>query len=419
MSKNKSTFLRTFSKLALSVLLIALLSLASPGVARAATITVNSTADNTTAGDGNCTLREAIANGDSDTTSGDCTAGSGDDTITFAPGIAGGTITLGGTELTISSNLTITGPSAGMTIDGNNASCVFNISSGTVEMSSLTITNGNGTGSGPGAGGIRNLGTLTLNSVTVSNNTVSGFGGGIISANTLTLNNSTISGNTSGSGGGGIADQDSTNIINNSTIYNNSTTAAGGGGGLDMFGSSSTTNIKNSILAGNSNGSGANNVVTSGGATVTSQGYNLESGTDAGFTEPTDLQNTDPKLLALADNGGPTQTHALDNGSPALEQIPFGTNGCGTTYTTDQRGYARPGTKNQPTNKCEMGAWEAQTGDPTAITLRGFSARSAGGGMAFPGPVALAAVFVVGLLAVILHLRSAQTIRAKGGQRES
>jgi len=55
------------------------------GPAYAATITVNSTADNLTASDGNCTLREAIrnANSNSDTTSGDCTAGSGADIITL------------------------------------------------------------------------------------------------------------------------------------------------------------------------------------------------------------------------------------------------------------------------------------------------------------------------------------------------
>ena len=87
--------------------------------------------------------------------------------------------------------------------------------------------------------------------------------------------------------------------------------------------------------------------------------------------------NADPKLLALADNGGPTWTYALDDGSAALEQIPTGANGCGDTYTTDQRGYARPGTRNDQVNKkCEIGAWEAQATDPTAITLRRFAART-------------------------------------------
>jgi hypothetical protein len=85
---------------------------------------------------------------------------------------------------------------------------------------------------------------------------------------------------------------------------------------------------------------------------------------------------TDLRLLALADNGGPTWTHALDNGSVALEKIPEGTTGCGTpSFTTDQRGYARPGTRNSQTIKmCEIGAWEAQASDPTAITLRDLTA---------------------------------------------
>ncbi len=58
-------------------------------VAYAATITVNTTADNLTAGDGKCTLREAIrnANADADTTSGDCPAGSGVDQINLPAGV--------------------------------------------------------------------------------------------------------------------------------------------------------------------------------------------------------------------------------------------------------------------------------------------------------------------------------------------
>ncbi len=64
-------------------LFLGVLSLTS--IASAATITVNTDADNTTAGDGVCTLREAInnSNGDVDTTSSDCTPGAGADTIVF------------------------------------------------------------------------------------------------------------------------------------------------------------------------------------------------------------------------------------------------------------------------------------------------------------------------------------------------
>jgi MYXO-CTERM domain-containing protein len=62
-------------------------------------------------------------------------------------------------------------------------------------------------------------------------------------------------------------------------------------------------------------------------------------------------------------------------------------------YTTDQRGYARPGTRNDQVNKkCEVGAWEAQASDPTAIVLRGLTATPAAA-----GPVGLAAVLALGL----------------------
>ena len=83
-------------------------------VAHAAVITVNSTADNLTAGNGFCTLREAImnANSDTDTTGGDCVAGSGPDTIS----VPAGTYTLSlGSALMINQNLTISGASVGST----------------------------------------------------------------------------------------------------------------------------------------------------------------------------------------------------------------------------------------------------------------------------------------------------------------
>ena len=89
----------------------------------AATITVNSTADNTTAGDGQCTLREAIANVNAagDTTGGDCAAGTGSgDTIVFNLTLPA-TITLTtNTELAITRDVTIRGPTTGaLAIDGN------------------------------------------------------------------------------------------------------------------------------------------------------------------------------------------------------------------------------------------------------------------------------------------------------------
>lgn len=86
----------------------------TPSAVQAATITINSTADTEIAGDGDCTLREAItnANGDTDASGGDCTTGSGADTITFNIGGGGPqTIMLGSVLPIITDQLTIDGSS--------------------------------------------------------------------------------------------------------------------------------------------------------------------------------------------------------------------------------------------------------------------------------------------------------------------
>ena len=83
-------------------------------------------------------------------------------------------------------------------------------------------------------------------------------------------------------------------------------------------------------MANNAGGNCAGKPVTS------VLGFNFDSGTTCGLTEPTDLTNTDPQLGPLADNGGPTLTHALLDGSPAIDK---GFND--TCEITDQRG--KPG----------------------------------------------------------------------------
>ena len=103
-------------------------------------------------------------------------------------------------------------------------------------------------------------------------------------------------------------------------------------------------NISTSIVAGNTSDDCS--------VPVTDQGYNLEGGSSCSFTTSTDLQNTDPKLAsALASNGGPTQTLALLDGSPAINHIP--SSAC--SVSTDQRGVSRP-----QGPACDMGAFEFQ-----------------------------------------------------------
>lgn len=136
--------------------------IALPGRTLAATIVVNSTDDTAVASDGKCTLREAInnANSNTDTTSGDCTAGSGADTITFS---VSGTITLGSTLPTVNSadGLTIDGGEH-ITISGNSSVRVLIVDSpGVLTLENLTVEDGNAGSPGSG-GGILNNGILTL-----------------------------------------------------------------------------------------------------------------------------------------------------------------------------------------------------------------------------------------------------------------
>ena len=125
----------------------------------------------------------------------------------------------------------------------------------------------------------------------------------------------------------------------------------------------------NSILAAQSNGV---DCVSEGGAVVESQGYNIESGTTCGFTATGDQQNVSAaqlNLAPLANNGGPTWTHALTPGSAAIDQA-----NC-PNVTADQRGYPRPidqpGVPNAA-DGCDIGAFELQV--PTAVTTTTLAA---------------------------------------------
>ncbi|MFL9453545.1 choice-of-anchor Q domain-containing protein [Tolypothrix bouteillei VB521301_2] len=202
---------------------------------------------------------------------------------------------------------------------------------GTLAIANSIISGNQATQTG---GGIYNKGTLTVTNSTINGNTAQIVGGGIGAATGFSIANSTISGNTAKFGGGAIGDVIATGTVNisNTTIYNNFSNA--GGGGIDLI--TLTVNIKNSILAGNKNDDGEQNFASPGDGKIISFGHNIESGTDAGFTSTGDLQNTNPLLAPLADNGGFTPTHALLPGSPAINK---GDNT--NALTLDQRGNPR------------------------------------------------------------------------------
>jgi Bacterial Ig-like domain (group 3) len=314
-------------------------------------------------------------------------------TVEFAPGLTG-TITLGSALPALSASVTIIGSGASMvTVAGGGSSSNFSVltvDSGVIaNVSGLTISDGNLSGNGQG-GGISNSGTLTLTDCTVSGNSAS-FGGGIynnrgmltlidctVSGNsakyggglfdqhgTITLSDSTISGN-SAKYGGGVDSSTGTLALTNCTVSENS---ANGGGGINNYGTATLTNVTitanrsvyagggienlggtitlaNTIVAGNF--LGASPSTTPGdinGSVASTSSYNLiGTGGAGGLTNGTNnnqvgVVNLD--LGKLADNGGPTRTIALLNGSPAINGgsnslIPAG-------VTTDQRGpgYAR------------------------------------------------------------------------------
>ena len=111
----------------------------------------------------------------------------------------------------------------------------------------------------------------------------------------LIVTNSTVSGNTAGTLGGGITNIGTLNLAS-STITNN--VAGQSGGGVSSFGASDVVNATSSIVAGNTGG----NISILGGLN----------------TDTNNLIDVDPLLGPLSDNGGPTKTHALLPGSPAL-----------------------------------------------------------------------------------------------------
>ena len=213
----------------------------------------------------------------------------------------------------------------------------------------LTVTNStvSGNSAGTDGGGILNDGNLVLTSVSIAGNRASGVGGGLTNVGTTTLTDSTISGNEAGADAGGLNNRGNL-VVTNSTITGNVAETGSGGGIRNISG---TTDLENSMVAGNTALTGPD---CSG--SPTSLGYNL-IGNDSGcgFTADTgDLVNVDPKLGPLQDNGGPTLTHALLPGSPAIDA---GDNE--SCPETDQRGFHRPVDGDRDgTARCDIGAYE-------------------------------------------------------------
>ncbi|MEK6278238.1 MAG: choice-of-anchor Q domain-containing protein [Actinomycetota bacterium] len=449
-------------------------TLAAGGTAQADTFPVNTGGD---AGDlicdATCTLRDAVYNANLTTPS---------DDVVFASGLSGA-IGLTQGYLAIDNPIRVLGPGPGqITVDGMGSDRIFSIFTANggedVLIDGLTLTNGFTYGFNGGAIGIGGaapgpdvtisnsvvsgsdatgsygdggaiavyLGTLTVQSSTLTGNTAAGSGGAIFSYGTdLTIENSTIVDNHAlNFGGGGVYSGDDSMTIRNSTIYDN-TAVNYHGGGVEAFGTNAT--IESSTISANTASYGAglssnNNVYfttmslvdTIVADNIANVAYpDVRGSFDAAFsliegpdpvneTVPnSNITGQDPELGPLANNGGPTQTTALPATSPAVDK--------GSLSGTDQRGLPRPFDFPSIPNSAAVGANGADIGafelQPAAA---GAGAGGAGAGAGATPPKCkgkTATIFPRAGLArtfngtnkrdVIVGTTKKDTIRAKGG----
>jgi hypothetical protein len=220
-------------------------------------------------------------------------------------------------------------------------------------------------------GGIICWGTNWLVGCTIAENETDINGGGIcnfggypspdINTAELWMVNCTVSGNSTLDNGSGVSNISSgtnafaTIYANHCTIVSNATYLYNGFHGSNPRGVENTGffDCQNCIIAGN-----ATNDFS---GVLTSEGYNLIQNTN-GCTitnNPTgNIYGADPLLGPLKDNGGPTWTHALLPGSPAIDQ------GTAGGLTADQRGVPRP----NAAGYSDIGAFE-HTPPPTACNM--------------------------------------------------
>jgi predicted outer membrane repeat protein len=212
---------------------------------------------------------------------------------------------------------------------------------------------------GGASGGIScgGLGQVTLTNSTVSGNTAEGPAGGIFGGWQVTLTNSTVSGNTAESGSA-IFQNGGTLTLLNSTVSGSVHAQPA----VSDFGPPSPASVVTTatLIAGACTQEG--DLVT-----WTSNGYNIESpGETCGFDEAKgdqfNVTEGQLNLGELANNGGPTMTHALLTVpvvSAAIDQIPAAdcVDADGEPLIEDQRGERRPETGD---TMCDVGSFEVQ-----------------------------------------------------------
>jgi hypothetical protein len=173
---------------------------------------------------------------------------------------------------------------------------------------------------------------------TISNNAALGAGGGVkvSSPGSLLVSRSTISGN-SAARSGGVSAGGRVRLANSTVVANSATGLAGGAAGAELT-------VDASILADNTAPLGPD---CCGSVAVKGSGL-IENPSDCAIQAPgaAPITGFDPMLGPLQNNGGPTETHALLPGSPAIGVLTGG-----ACTGPDQRGVPRD-------RPCDLGAFE-------------------------------------------------------------
>ena len=311
-----------------------------------------------------CTLREAIAVAD----------GNQAQWVQVPPGVY--RLTLG--PLTLQTDTVFGASFAGSfssgarstVIDARGASRAVLVPAGSSSVvAGLTITGGNADSGGGVL--VANQGQLAMYDTIVKDNVASVRGGGVANLGNLSIFGSTLTGNRAAQGGA-VSNETSTNTnIHLSTLSAN--TAASAGGGIAAAGS---TLISRTTFVGNTavNGGGffdqggavqlmwgalfARNSSACGGSTSFRSPWssNLSDDSTCAFQPGQGTVTADPLVGGLANNGGPTDTHALRAGSPAINQVD--PNFC-VTGSSDQRHAPSP-------DACDVGSYEFGAKPPEA-----------------------------------------------------
>jgi hypothetical protein len=255
-------------------------------------------------------LQAAVASAD---------AGSGPSTIELSAGVF-----LPASTLTISREVTIVGPSsapgaklAGSAVEPFPSDLILVRAHAKLTLMNLELT----TAGGEGSAAVDDFGDVDLGSSTAAGN--SGPGLLVQPGAAATVRSSTLSDGLDS----GLVDLGTASLIN-ATVADNK------GGGIDD--SEGTLSLINSVVARN----GAGDCTKA----AHSSDHSLDSDGSCGVGA---LSRTDPRLGGLTGNGGPTETQALGQGSPAI-----GAGDDSQCPAEDQRHFARPA------GRCDIGAYQ-------------------------------------------------------------